>query len=331
MRSVGTLWPVLVVVMAGCGQTTTESPAPTAPTAVASIQEEPGETPMVFAPGIVSTDLYERDLTFTPDGREVYWTVFAPADRRGTIVMARRGDDGGWGHPEIPPMFVGHNSLEPFVTPDGDWLWFASTRALPGETETGDYNLWRAPRDGDGWGAPEALPEPIRGEGDEYYPSLTRDGVVYFTAERDDGLGGEDLYRSRPLDGGWSQVENLGPNVNSAGPEFNALVHPDREWILFGSARDGDAGGGDLYISFADGDGWTAAVALPVPLNSPSLDFCPALSADGRWFYFSSRRSLDAPDAPTTYDELVAPLRAPGNGQCDIFWVDAKVLDALAP
>jgi hypothetical protein len=319
-----------VLALIGCGPTDVRPPTPQLVTAVASNHENPGATPIVFAPGLVSTDLYERDLAFTPDGREVYWTVFAPADRQGTIVMARRGDDGSWGHPEIPQTFVGHNSLEPFVTADGGWLWFASTRALPGETGTGDYNLWRAPRDGDGWGTPEALPEPIRGDGDEYYPSLTRDGVLYFTAERDGGLGGEDLYRSRPVDGGWSPLENLGPNVNSAGPEFNALVHPDRDWILFGSAREGDAGGGDLYISFADGDGWTAAVALPVPLNSPSLDFCPSLSPGGDWLYFSSRRSLDAPGVPATYDELVTPLRAPGNGQCDIFWVDATVLDALA-
>ena len=95
----------------------------------------PGTSPKLFAQGFVSTGMYERDTAWTPDGRELYWTVMAPVSQRGTIVAARMRDDGTWSRPFIPTIFRGSSDIEPFVTPDGRWLWFASTRPLPGETE----------------------------------------------------------------------------------------------------------------------------------------------------------------------------------------------------
>jgi len=326
-----TLLATLLVITA-CAAPPPEPPPGTArPSGAWFGQPEPGLAPAVFAPGVVSTGRFERDLAWTPDGRQAFWTVYAPAERHGMIVTSRQLDDGSWSAPEIPPMFVGHNSLEPFVTPDGAWLYFASTRPLPGESDPGDWNLWRAPRDGEAWGEPEPLPPPISGDGDEYYPSLTRDGRLVFTAEREGSLGGEDLWSSHETAGGWSEPENLGAAVNSAGPEFNSLIHPGGDWILFGSARAGDSGGGDLYVSFVTPDGWSPAQALAAPLNSAALDFCPALSPDGELLFFSSRRSLGDPAAATSYDELAALLDGPGNGQSDLFWVRAEVLEPYRP
>lgn len=304
------------------------SSEPLAPSGPWFGQDPPGPEPAIFAPRLVSTGGYQRDIAWTPDGRQVFWSLFAFGDRHGTIVTARQGEDGAWGDPEILPMFREHSSLEPFVSPDGSWLWFASQRPLPGEDEAGDWNLWRAPRAEDGWGDPE--PVSVGGDGDEFYPSTTRDGLLVFTATGEDSLGGEDLYASLWTGDAWSEPENLGPAVNSPGPEFNSLIHPDGDWILFGSAREGDAGGGDLYLSRADGaGGWRDAVPLPEPLNSPQLDFCPALSPDGSTLFFSSRRSTVAPEEVVDYSDLLARLEGPGNGQCDIWWVDASVLDAI--
>ncbi len=322
----------LLILASACAAPAPEVPtAPDHPAGAWLGQPEPGLDPVMFAPGIVSTGRYERDLAWTPDGRQAFWTVYAPADRHGVIVTSRQLDDGTWTEPEIPAMFVAHNSLEPFVTPDGAWLYFASRRPLPGETEPGDWNLWRSPRVGDGWGVPTPLPPPISGDGDEYYPSLTRDGRLVFTAARDGGLGGEDLWSSRATGDGWSEPENLGAAVNSDGPEFNSLIHPAGDWILFGSARPGDSGGGDLYVSFATADGWSPAEALAAPLNSAALDFCPALSPDGRLLFFSSRRGLIDPAAATSYDELARLLDGPGNGQCDVFWARSEVLESYRP
>ncbi len=301
---------------------------PSAPRGAWLGQTPPGATPALFAPGVVDTDLQQRDTAWTPDGRELYYSL--THGRGGTVVRVRQLPDGTWTGPEIPPHLGSEPALEPFITPDGEWFYFASPRPLPGETEAGDWNLWRAPRTGDDWGEPEPLPDTVNGPGDEYYPSLTRAGALVFTAERDDTLGGEDLYLAAPDGDGFAEPENLGPHVNSPGPEFNSLIAPDGAWILFGSARRGDLGGGDLYVSFAADDGtWTPARPLPEPFNSPALDYCPALSPDGTLLFFTSRRVPSGTTAATTYPDLVAQLHTPANGSNNIWWISAAGVEAL--
>lgn len=63
-------------------------------------QPPPGPEPVLFAPGIVSTGLFERDVAMTPDGREVYWTVGGPGQSWVTTMVSRR-EGGGWSAPEV--------------------------------------------------------------------------------------------------------------------------------------------------------------------------------------------------------------------------------------
>jgi Tol biopolymer transport system component len=288
----------------------------------------PETEPRLFAEGIVSTHLDERDVAWTPDGDQLFFSLWARG--RGTIVTVRR-IQGTWSAPEIVPFSGRHSDLEPFVTPDGSSLYFISQRPLEAGGEDKDWDIWVVHRTPDGWGQPSNLGPPVNTDGNEFYPSLTRDGALYFTAEsRPDSLGGEDLYRSVPSSNGFSEPVNLGPAVNSPGPEFNALVSPDERWLIFGSVREGDAGGGDLQISFRRDDGsWTEARNMGPPFNTPVLDFCPALSPDGRFFFFTSRRTPEGMAQPASYRELVDQLEGPVNGSMNVYWVDASILDTL--
>lgn len=316
------------VVVLGCsgGGSDDIAATPSPPTGPWLGQQPPGDTPELF----LATALAERDTAWTPDGNELYHSVYER--NRGVIVVRRRLPDGSWSAPEFAPFASRYSELEPFVTADGRWLYYISKRPLPGETETGDYNLWRVERLGDGWGTPEPLPEPVASGHQEFYPSLTADGDLVYTSDRPGSLGGEDIWVASPDGDDWAEPVNLGPAVNTPGPEFNSLIAPDGSWLIFGSAREGDVGGGDMYIAFRGPDGaFLPAVNMGEPINSPVLDYCPALSPDGGILFFTSSRVPAGEPEPTSYAELEASVTGPGNGRDNIWWVSAGVLEELRP
>ena len=90
-------------------------------------ESPPGDRATLFAPGVVSTGRYTRDLAVTPVGDEIYFTVMLPAFEFSTILVARR-IDGVWSEPEVAPFSGSYRDLEPYVAPDGRTMYFESLR-----------------------------------------------------------------------------------------------------------------------------------------------------------------------------------------------------------
>ena len=83
---------------------------------------EPGNLPSVFAQGLISTNLSERDVTISPDGKEFYYTLWTGSF--GAIVVLREGDN-GWSKPEVLPFSKKYSNIEPFINKDGNKLFFS--------------------------------------------------------------------------------------------------------------------------------------------------------------------------------------------------------------
>lgn len=288
-------------------------------------RQAPGNTPELF----LATALAERDTTWSPDGKQLFYSILER--QRGTILTRSEGPE-GWSNPDFAVFSGKYSELEPFITADGDWLYFISKRPRPGETEPGEWDIWRLPRTGTGWGEPEILPAPVNDEHKEFYPSLTTTGDLYFTSDRPGGLGGEDIWWAEWTGEGWAEPEPLGPAINSPGPEFNSLIAPDGSWLIFGSVREGDLGGGDMHIAFRGPDGeFLPAVNMGEPVNSAALDYCPALSPDGSIFFFTSSRVPDGAPEPASLAELETLMAGPSNERDNIWWVDASLIEDLRP
>jgi Tol biopolymer transport system component len=272
-------------------------------------QMPPGETPALFALGIVCTGRYVLNAAFSPDLKEFYYSTME-ADRTYTILQMREVE-GRWTRPRIAPFSGTHSDADPFIAPDGSRLFFPSDRPLsPGGAAADGYNIWVVDRAGSGWTDPRPLgPEINRPGGLEIYPSLSRDGTLYFSSDREGGRGSADIYRARRVEGGYAEPENLGKEVNSPSREFDAFIAPDESYLIFSSERrEGGFGRSDLYISFRRGGGkWTRAVNMGPLFNSRESEFTPIVTPDGRYFFFTSTKL----------------------GQGDIYWVDAGVLDTF--
>jgi len=286
--------------------------------------------PEVFGPGFVSTQNGERDLTFLRDLGAFYYTLWT--GRFGVILEVTKTES-GWSEPAVAAFSGTYSDLEPFVTPDGARLFFASNRPVDEEGEPKDYDLWYVERVGDAWGPPTRLGDSVNTDANEFYPSVDQAGTLYFTAAYDHSVGGEDIWLAHLQGGEYVTVENAGTGVNTERDEFNAMISPDGRLLAFSSfRRDDDLGGGDLYVSLRGSDGLLGpGIHLEAPINSDALDFSPALSPDGETFYFSSRRTaVSVPRAPAwTYPQLAEGLNQAGNGDLDIYFVSASFLRDL--
>jgi Tol biopolymer transport system component len=253
----------------------------------------------LFAPGEVSTPLDELNAAFSPDGRELYYSITAPDAGMGVIVQSRlRG--GRWSVPEVVSFSGRHSDYDPFLSADGRQLYFISNRPAGDERKPpSDFDVWVVERAGDGWGEPRNLGAPVNTTRPEYYPSVARDGTLYFSANRDGGQGGFDVYRARLVDGRYQEPENLGANVNGRSAEIDNYVAPDQSFIIFASyGRPDDLGRGDLYISYFRDGAWTPARNLGPAVNSAAREYCPIGSPDGKWLYWTSKRGFaDQPAA----------------------------------
>src|SRR5262249_27009886 len=139
---------------------------------------------------------------------------------------------------------------------------------------------------------------PVSSPGTDWFPRPAPDGWLYFGSNRPGGLGGNDIWRARPgADGAW-QVENLGPTINTAGDEYEALPSPDGTRLVV-------MAGGDLYEARREGAGWPPRVKLPPEVNSPAMEVGALFSPSGRSLLFA--RDTGGPDS----GELFVWRRAP--------------------
>jgi len=292
-------------------------------------QEPPGQEPELFAPGVVSTGGQELSICFSPAGDDVYFFVCGPTYNPRIILHSRR-EGPTWTTPRETGFFDAERTDSyPFVAPDGERIFFCSSRAAGGSPGTGGHHeIWFADRVGNGWGQPRKVDFGGGLGGSGTFPSVAANGNLYFNGGH--GSGGSDIYFSRYDGESYTTPERLSDAVNSAGGDFHPFIAPDESFLLFDSVRDDDAfGGNDLYISIRAEDGrWGQARNLGERLNTEHGEMRPFLTADGEYLFFASSRPVPRPlpEHPMALGEVARIFGGPGNGLQDIYWVSAEAI-----
>src|SRR5262245_8744308 len=156
----------------------------------------------LFAPGTISTGDYDSHVTFTPDGREMYFLKLAPNFSRWSIFVSRYKDS-DWSQPEVAPFSGQYQDADPYITADGKHFYFISDRPVEASgVRQSHHDIWVMDRTNSGWSAPRHLPAPVNSDADSYYPLALKNGTLYFGSERKDSKGLGDIYRAfAPKDG----------------------------------------------------------------------------------------------------------------------------------
>ncbi len=288
---------------------------------------KPTDSALIFSRGFISRYMAERDVAFSPDGSEFYYSIWLP-NRKG-VVMKSRFEKEVWSTPQ-PAFFSGrYSDIEPAFSPDGNRLYFASNRPVMDSINQG-YDIWYTEKVNGLWAEPVNAGFPVNTEVDEFYPSLAINNNIYLTR----GYGNQEkIVCCRYNDSIWMEAEILSDSVNASHFQFNAFIDPDEEFLIYSSVGRGDGyGGGDLYINYRDSLGsWGKAYNLGDKINTPFLDYCPYVAPDGDFFFFTSGKINDTinNNPVSTLDDLDLLFHANENGHSDLYWISTKVLEGL--
>jgi outer membrane protein OmpA-like peptidoglycan-associated protein/outer membrane protein assembly factor BamD (BamD/ComL family) len=150
--------------------------------------------------------------------------------------------------------------------------------------------------------SPERMSDSVNSPDFEYWPSLSADGqTLVFTRQvpmtsqyagyRKNPMQ-EELFQSQLVNGVWTKAVNLGEPLNTPDNEGAQTLSADGRIMAYTACgRRNGLGHCDIYFSFKHGQEWSRPINTGAPLNSPSQETQPSLSADAHTIYYASNRA----------------------------------------
>ncbi len=221
--------------------------------------------------------VYERDkIVFTSDretatGDKRYgWTGQKFTD----LFIAQPQSNGIYANPTQFGDSINTPYNEGTITFSSDYR-VAYFTACGSEGEKDDFcQIYTSFRANDKWSLPEKVDLFDNDTINVGQPCLSPDGTqLYFSSDAPGGFGNKDIYVvNKMTDGLWSEPENLGPEINTAGYEGFPYVSTNGTFYF---ASDGmlGMGGLDLFSAEKRGKKWANAQNLQSPINSAADDF----------------------------------------------------------
>lgn len=263
-------------------------------------QKPPGLTPEIFAPGIISTpSAWEAAISFSPDGKEIFFTRREDIQGNENRIMYIAYTDGKWTTPKPPSFAKNIIEYETFISPDGKKIFYNSDRAKPsGSNSVGE--IWYSEKTPSGWSEGKYLTETIN-KGWIMFVTASMNNNLYFTAGFNRKFG---IYKSVFKDGKYQEPEYLPDEINYL-RGAHPFISPDESYLIFDAQPEG-MGKSELFISFKDKNGkWMKAVKFDKSINQTFTENIPYVSPDGKYFFFHRNN--------------------------DIYWVSAKIIEDLKP
>ncbi|WP_082994857.1 TolB family protein [Aquimarina megaterium] len=238
-------------------------------------QKPPGLTPILFAPGIVSTKEH-RDFSgfFTPDMKEFYFTRRDVRTGKWSLVLFKSKNN-RW-HESV----VGPRVGRPSIAPDGKTMHLGNKYMERTETGWSEVKSLGPMFDREDWGIMRL--------------SASTKGTYVF-----DDYKSNDVIRISTLKNGKREEPRLlGKEINTGKWTAHPFIAPDESYLIWDSEKNSGYGDSDLYISFRQQNGsWGAAINLGDKINTSVREASASVTPDGKYLFFNRNENLYWVDA----------------------------------
>lgn len=301
-------------------------------------QKPPGMTPELFAPGFLSTIAHEHSSpAFSPDGKEVYYSVFYPGLPTEVIIF-RQNKNGVWSEPEVAPFSGSFRDGQPTFSTDGSKLFFCSMRPVQNEKKPTRMTLWCVDKNKNKWGHPYCLNAMVSSGNMEMTLTVAKNGNIYFSAN--DSIYGWTLYQMEFKNGIYSAPKSCGKLLGEEYAEWCPYIAPDESYMLFSAYKVNGEENNDIYLVFKEKPGnWSRPIKIGREVNTNYQEQFPKVSNDMKYIFFTSNRLKKENkinhnyqfSKPLNYKKIKETMNEPGNGKGDIYWVSSKIIEELKP
>lgn len=245
-----------------------------------------------FSPMLLPPD-YDQ-LYFTSNREGVIGDTISniTGSKLNDIFMSRKDESGNWMKPEHldSPINTSSDEGTTSFSATGSAMYFTQTKL--DSVNTSFPSIYVSYRSSGSWGKGTKIEINRRDTTSVYaHPSITPSGdYIYFVSDMPGGYGGKDIWRASMVGDLVEFVENLGPDINTAGDEMFPYMRNDST-LYFSS--DGHVGMGGLDIYKAEYDkkskGWKVE-NMKFPINSQADDFGITFEGNKESGFFSSNR-----------------------------------------
>ena len=196
----------------------------------------------------LNSKYHDGSVSISQDGSKMYFTSDSfrensfEKDKASKLKLGKNNIfsakfiNGKWDEiTSLPFNSKDYSSGNPSISKDGKTLYFSSNR--PGSV--GGVDIWKVAISETGsYGTPENLGKSVNTEGNESFPFITSDNVLYFSSDAKQGLGAMDVYKIDLTTN--SAAKNLGKPVNSEKDDFAFTINENKNIAFVASNRNGN-------------------------------------------------------------------------------------------
>ncbi|MFD2588745.1 MULTISPECIES: TolB family protein [Croceitalea] len=253
-----------------------------------TLEQSPNHFPIDFKSELVPEGKIIHRGIFSPDLKEYYYTV-SDTNFGNFQVYIIHSLNHGWSEPELAFFNSQYNEHGMSFSPDGNTLYFSSTRPIPMEGVSATWHLWKSEKLNGRWSEPVFVDIPNLRSKLVSHPTVTNSGTLYFHSSNLD-YSEMSIYRSKKVKGVFQEAKQVSFFNNSEIPTCTPYVSPNEDYLIFALVGNQL----DLMISHRDGQGhWSNPIKLDKKINTHGQGN-PYVTPDNKFLFLATGKEGDS-------------------------------------